>query len=234
MEIIAEIGQNHNGDIDLALQLIREAKKNGADVAKFQLFDAKALFPTKEQGNEWFDYNCKTEITKPQLARIVEECKKNDIEFMTSVFDIERIAWCEEVGMKRYKVASRSIRDHKMIEAIAATGKPMLASLGQWHEKEFPKIQAKGGVEYLYCISKYPTELKDLKLAQVDFSRYGGFSDHTLGLTAPMAAFARGAKIVEKHFTLDKNMYGPDHQGSMTPAELKALSEFRDGLKECL
>lgn len=234
MEIIAEIGQNHNGDIDLALQLIREAKKNGADVAKFQLFDAKALFPTREQGNEWFDYNCKTEITKPQLARIVEECKKNDIEFMTSVFDIERISWCEEVGMKRYKVASRSVYDEKMIKAIAATGKPLLVSLGQWKEKEFPRIEAKGGVDYLYCISKYPTELKELNLGKVDFNHYGGFSDHTLGLVAPMTAFARGAKIVEKHFTLDKNMYGPDHQGSMTPAELKALSDFRNGLKECL
>ncbi len=234
MEIIAEIGQNHNGDISLALELIRQAKSNGADVAKFQLFDARALFPTKEQGNEWFDYNCKTEITKAQLHALVEACEKEKIEFMASVFDVERIAWLEEVGMKRYKVASRSVHEPALLQAVANTGKPLLVSLGQWKEKEFPKIKSPHPVDFLYCISKYPAPLEDMKFNSVDFKKYAGFSDHSIGLTAPFAAFSRGARIIEKHFTLDKNLYGPDHSGSMTPEELLALSKFRDEVRKVL
>lgn len=232
MEIIAEIGQNHNGDMDLAKRLIAEAKQAGADVAKFQLYNARALFP--KEGNEWFDYNCKTELNRDQVKMLADECDRVGIEFMSSVFDIERIAWLEEVGMKRYKIASRSIHDRALIEATAATGKPLIASLGMWDEAEFPKITAKGGVHYLYCISKYPTPPSDLHLASVDFKKYAGFSDHTIGVDASLAAMARGARILEKHFTLDKSMYGPDHTGSATPNELKTVSTFRDSLKQIL
>jgi len=232
MEIFAEIGQNHNGDMGLARELIHSAKENGADVAKFQVYDAVALFP--KEGNEWFDYNCKTELSRDQINYLAEECRSAGIEFMASVFDIDRIAWLEDVGMARYKIASRSIRETQLIEAVAATGKPMVASLGIWGEPEFPKIECRGGVEFLYCISKYPTPLSDLKLAQIDFDAYGGFSDHTIGTTAAIAAFARGARILEKHFTLDKSMYGPDHEGSMTPAELAQINAFREELRLCL
>ena len=232
MLIIAEIGQNHNGDMALAKKLIRKAKECGADVAKFQLYDAKALFP--KDGNEWFDYNCQTEISRDQLYFLNEECKKSDIEFMASVFDVERIAWLEEIKVKRHKVASRSIRETAMLKALAATGKPLLVSLGMWGEAEFPQIEASGGVDYLYCVSKYPTPLEDVRLSLVDFNKYAGFSDHTIGVTASMAAFARGARILEKHFTLDKNMYGPDHAGSMTPDELRAIHQFRLELDRCL
>jgi sialic acid synthase SpsE len=103
-----------------------------------------------------------------------------------------------------------------------------------WSESKFPNISAPGGVEFLYCVSKYPTPLSDLKLSAVDFSRYAGFSDHTVGIDAAMAALARGARIIEKHFTLDNSMYGPDHAGSMTPDELSALCRFRDRLAEAL
>jgi sialic acid synthase SpsE len=234
MEIIAEIGQNHNGDMSVAVQLIKAAKERGADVAKFQVFEARTLFPPREQ-NEWFDYNCKTELTRDQVKRLADECAKIGIEFMASVFDVERIAWLEEVGVKRYKVASRSIEAPELIAALIATGKPLIASLGQWKKQEFPNISAKQPVDYLYCISKYPTALEDLHFAKVDFNtKYAGFSDHTLGLTAPMAAFARGARIVEKHLTLDRGMYGPDHAGSMTPDDLAAIHRFRTELAACL
>ena len=232
MEIIAEIGQNHNGDMSLAKQLIAEAKAAGASVAKFQLYDARALFP--REGNEWFDYNCRTELSRVDIEMLAAECARLGIEFMASVFDIERIAWLEAVGMRRYKVASRSVKDRPLIEACAATGKRLIVSLGMWSESRFPPIDAKGGVDFLYCVSKYPTALTDLRLAAVDFSRYAGFSDHTIGIDAAMAALARGARIIEKHFTLDKTMYGPDHAGSMTPDELAALCQFRDRLSEAL
>lgn len=231
-EIIAEIGQNHDGDMDRAFTLIREAASIGADVAKFQMYDAKALFP--KEGNEWYEYNCQTEISREQCEALANECAHAGIEFMASVFDIERIAWLEDMGVKRHKVASRSIHDQELLEALCATGKPLLVSLGQWTQAEFPEVHASGGVHFLHCISKYPTPLEDVGLAEIDFSRYAGFSDHTLSLTAPMVAMARGARIIEKHFTLDRNMYGPDHAGSMTPDDLETLCRFRDELEICL
>ena len=232
MEIIAEIGQNHNGDMGFARELIHAAKDHGADVAKFQVYDAVALFP--KEGNEWYEYNCKTELSREQVNYLAEECEKAGIEFMASVFDVERIAWLEEVGVARYKIASRSIRDGALIDAVVATGKPVIASLGMWGEPQFPRIESRGGVAFLYCISKYPTPLSDLNFARVDFGTYGGFSDHTVGTYAAMAALARGARILEKHFTLDKSMYGPDHAGSMIPTELAAIHAFREDLRLCL
>jgi sialic acid synthase SpsE len=152
---------------------------------------------------------------------------------MCSVFDVERIAWLEEVNVKRHKIASRSIYEGELINALARTQKPILASLGMWKEDTFPVIE-NADVDFLYCISKYPTPLQDVKLDSIDFSQYIGFSDHTIGITAPLVAITKGAKIIEKHFTLDKAMYGPDHEGSMTPEELQALSTFRDEYSEVL
>lgn len=232
MEIIAEIGQNHNGDMDLARDLIREAKARGANVAKFQLYDARALFP--KEGNEWFDYNCQTELSRDELTLLAESCEHEGIEFMASVFDVERIDWLEALGVKRYKIASRSINETAIIDALCETGKPLIASLGMWQGSGFPDIRAPGGIEYLYCISKYPTPLENVKLQAVDFTSYGGFSDHTIGCAAAMAALSRGAQIIEKHFTLDQSAYGPDHACSMTPDELGTLSRFRDELTTLL
>lgn len=231
-EIIAEIGQNHNGDMALARDLIAQAKASGADVAKFQLYDARALFP--KQGNEWFDYNCNTELSYDQLAALAEACADAGIEFMSSVFDVERVAWLEKLGTRRYKIASRSIGDRPLIEAVAATGKPMIVSLGMWEGEDFPDIEAPGGVDFLHCVSKYPTPVEDVRLGQVDFDLYAGFSDHTLGITAATVALARGARIIEKHFTLDKASYGPDHACSMTPGELSELCRVRDEIARCL
>lgn len=233
MEIIAEIGQNHNGDMSLARELIHAAKENGADVAKFQLYDAKMIFTPKN--NEWYEYNCKTEIKLQDLHLLVEECNKAKIEFMASVFDVYRVAWLEKVGVYRYKIASRSICDTRLIETITATGKPIIASLGMWREHKLPSMQTNADVHFLYCVSKYPTPLEDVRLKQVDFeNRYSGISDHTVGITSGLVAFSRGAEILEKHFTLDKKTYGPDHMCSMTPDELNTLNEFRKEISLCL
>jgi sialic acid synthase SpsE len=231
-DIIAEIGQNHNGDMALAADLIRLARDNGADTAKFQVYDAKALFP--KEGNPWYDYNCRTELTRAQVDFLASECRKAGIEFMASVFDVERIAWLETAGVKRYKLASRSVRDQKLIGALAETGKPLIVSLGMWGEPAFPAIRHPRPVQFLYCVSKYPTQPEDLKLAQVDFRKYAGFSDHTIGIAAPLAAIARGAGIIEKHFTSDKSLYGPDHEGSMLPGELRQLRDFGSVIERSL
>jgi len=230
MEIIAEIGQNHNGKMELAKRLIFSAKECGADVAKFQLFDAPSLFPPDKP---WFDYNCRTQLSMADLEKLNKYCKEADIEFMASVFDVERVSWLEEIGVKRYKIASRSIHDQALIEALLATKKPLIASLGMWEKVSFPTIPGNNTV-FLYCISKYPTPLEDLHLADIDFNKYAGFSDHSIGITATCVAMVRGAKIIEKHFTLDQKMEGPDHAGSMTPGELQSITKFRDELRRCL
>ena len=232
MEIIAEIGQNHNGDMGLAREMIFEAAAKGADCAKFQLYDAVALFP--KEGNPWYEYNLKTEISRSQVDQLAGWCEEANIEFMASVFDLERIDWLEQVGVKRYKIASRSIRETALIDKLLATKKPIIASLGMWGEDALPKFGDSDQVEFLYCVSKYPTELEDLTFGKVDFDIYAGFSDHTIGITAPCIAFSRGARILEKHFTLDHTAYGPDHQGSMDAGQLKEIVEFRDALRKTL
>jgi sialic acid synthase SpsE len=225
-EIIAEIGQNHNGDIKLAKELIKVAKQSGADVAKFQVYNAKALFPPKSQ-NPWFDYNCLTELKRDDVFRLADYCAEIGIEFMASVFDLERIEWLEAVNVKKYKLASRSVADSELVSGIVSTGKPIIVSLGMWDEINFPEISSQGGVDFLYCVSKYPTPLSELKLSKVDFNKYAGFSDHTVGITAACASIVMGARILEKHLTLDKSAYGPDHACSMTPEDLASINAFR-------
>ncbi len=230
-EIIAEIGQNHNGDMGLARELIWAAKNNGADVAKFQVYEARTLFP--KEGNPWFEYNCQTELTRDQIFILADECKKAQIEFMASVFDVERIGWLLEVGVKRFKIASRSVHDPVLMAGLIKTKLPLIVSLGMWKEAEFPKVAA-DKVEFLYCVSKYPTALSDLHLASIDFKKYAGFSDHTLGVVAAQTALSRGAKIIEKHLTLNKGLYGPDHICSMDAQELLQLHTFRKDVERCL
>ncbi len=230
-EIIAEIGQNHNGDIGLAKDLIKAAKQSGADVAKFQVYSARNLFPPKSE-NPWFEYNCLTELKRDDVYRLADYCAEIGIEFMASVFDLERLEWLESVNVKRYKLASRSVSDSKLISGLVVTGKPIIVSLGMWAGEGFPNIESPGGVDFLYCVSKYPTPPSELRLSKVDFGKYAGFSDHTVGITAACASFVRGARILEKHLTLDQAAYGPDHSCSMTPAELVRINEFRNNWEE--
>lgn len=227
--IIAEIGQNHNGSMSLAKKLIIEAKQNGADIVKFQLFNAKRLF--KKKNNQWYNYNCKTELNYQQVKYLNRLCQKNKIEFMASAFDEERVKWLQEIKVKKIKIASRSINDKALIKNILATRIPTIISLGKWKKKSLPKL--KGNIlGYLYCISDYPTELKKIKFKKNDFvKKYLGFSDHTIGLTAAKISISLGAKIIEKHFTLNKKFYGPDHSCSMTPQDLKNLSTFEKDFK---
>ncbi|MHC1699681.1 MAG: N-acetylneuraminate synthase family protein [Humidesulfovibrio sp.] len=224
-ELIAEIGQNHNGDMGLARELIHAARDAGADVAKFQLFDARRLF--SREGNPWYEYNLKTELSRGQVEELCAVCAGAGIEFMASVFDAERVGWLEALGVRRYKVASRSIADAPLLTALGRTGKPLLVSLGHWAGEAFPLIPTAARVDFLYCVARYPAPLESLKLASVDFTAYAGFSDHSEGIAAAVAAYARGARIVEKHLTMDRAMHGPDHQGSATPRDMAAINAWR-------
>jgi sialic acid synthase SpsE len=230
IELIAEIGQNHNGDMDLAVNLIREAKLAGADVAKFQLFEARKLF--SREGNPWFEYNVKTEISREQLHVLRDACDAVGIEFMASAFDSERVGWLEEIAVARHKIASRSISNHALVDTITQTGKPIIASLGMWSGEDLPDIGDNGQVSFLYCISSYPAKASDFQFSNVDFEKLAGFSDHSEGLHAAKIAVSHGARIIEKHFTLNKSLEGPDHKGSMTPDELRDLSEFCQFFRE--
>jgi N-acetylneuraminate synthase/N,N'-diacetyllegionaminate synthase len=231
MLIIAEIGQNHNGDMEIARKLISAAREGGADVAKFQLYDVDAIFPPDFQ---WYKEAKEAQLNQQQVVELAGWCQKAGIEFMASVFDVARVGWCEEIGMKRYKIASRSIYDKQLINAIARTGKDIIVSLGMYREKGFPKIKTQGKVDFLYCVAKYPTLPEDLNFREIDFSKYAGFSDHTIGIEAALVAMARGARIIEKHFTLDKKMHGPDHSGSMEPDELRQIVQFSRKFEEIL
>lgn len=223
MLIIAEIGQNHNGSMTLAKELIYTAKEMGADVAKFQCYDVDAIFPPDF---EWYREAKEAQLSREELAELSRWCQEADIEFMASVFDVERVGWCEEIGVKRHKIASRSIDDRKLINAVCDTGKDVIVSLGMHRGEQFPSIPATGKVDFLYCVAKYPTSPEDLDFPSVDFEKYSGFSDHTIGIEAALVAMARGARIIEKHFTLDKKLHGPDHSGSMEPDELRQIVEF--------
>lgn len=223
MLIIAEIGQNHNGDMAMARELITAAKEAGADIAKFQLFDVESVFPAGDKKNP---ERKKAQLSREQVQELSDFCQKVGIEFMASVFDTERLKWCEDIGMKRYKIASRSIYDRQLIDAIADTGKDIIASLGMYQDKGFPRIDTSGRVDFLYCVAKYPAYPEDINFLTVDFNEFSGFSDHTIGIEASLIAMARGARIIEKHFTLNKKLRGPDHIISMEPYELRQLVEF--------
>lgn len=231
VEIIAEIGQNHCGSMWLAKKLIEEAWINDADVAKFQIYDTDKIMA---KDFEWYKTTKNAELTKDNVIELMDYCDTIGIEFLSSVFNADRVQWTEELGMKRYKIAARNNYsndncERELIDAISKTGKDIIFSLGWWTDKNLPSITTAGKVDFLYCISKYPTMPEDIDW---DAFRLGlnnvhsGFSDHTIGIEAAQKAIDLGAKIVEKHFTMDKRLYGPDHKGSMDPKELRALTDY--------
>lgn len=238
--IIAELGHNGNGNMELNKLLVDEAKACGADVAKFQLYDTNKI---KKPWQSRYMELLMAELSKDQVKELAEYCEKVGIEFMASAFDAERVGWLEEVGVKRHKLASRSIRDFETIEAMEKTGKPIIASLGKWNvEKDgFPSIN---NAEYLFCVSDYPTYLTADQFPS-KFSKtmrtgvtvndvfhgeetpyYTGFSDHTVGCYWAREAIKRGATIVEKHFTLSHELPGYNQKGSAEPWELKDLVAY--------
>ena len=244
IEIIAEAGINHNGDMETAKKLIHEAKKAGADVIKFQLYDPRKR-PDIEQ-HPWKDIVLQSRLTKRQLYFLDQECDRADIEFMCSVFDVERVGWLEEIGVKRYKIASKSIHDKELAEAITATGKPVIVSYGMresgketWIDKLTWEKDMSTSLKCLYCVSNYPTALSDIDFYDNDgYSIFDslahGFSDHTVGITVSIVAMSLGARIIEKHFTTSRVLSGPDHLLSCEPDELRQLCSFRDDIERIL
>ena len=212
--IIAEGGHNAMGNMRLTKLMALEAKKCGADIFKLQAYDTDKI--KKPWQSRYFELKF-SEYNFEELKEIKEYCDQIGIEFMASAFDQERVGWLEELGVKRHKLASRSIRDQETIRAMERTKKPIIASLGAWNEIGAPNIK---NCQFLYCVSEYPAYITN-DIFPADFEEYTGFSDHTMGMYWAREAVKRGATIIEKHFTLNKELPGHDQKGSAEPWELK-------------
>lgn len=236
VEIVAELGINHLGDMMLAAKMIRTAKDCGADVAKFQIYSPeKILDPEHPTLKPWWNVILETELDYEKVVFLKKVCDEAGIEFLASVFEPEKVAWTEAVGMQRYKIASRSVKNTELIEAIQRTGKPILASY-PYGGHEFTYY-----ADLLYCIPEYPVPLDKLQFWNEDVLDwpppsifpypFKGFSDHTVGITASVVAMSLGAEIIEKHFTLSRSLPGPDQVCSIEPDELRQLCRMRDDIE---
>lgn len=245
--IIAEAGVNHNGNIAIAKKLIEEAKNAGADIVKFQTFIAEKCV---SKNAKKADYQLQTTDSKEtQLEMIkkleldiqahhalISHCQQVGIEFLSTPFDFESIKLLDSLGMQIFKIPSGEITNLPYLRMIGKLNKQVILSTGMSNLGEIEtavSILTQAGtkrenITILHCNTEYPTPIKDVNLKAMQtianaFHLPVGYSDHTEGIHIPIAAVAMGAKVIEKHFTLDKNMEGPDHKASLEPQELKVM-----------
>ena len=245
--IIAEAGVNHNGDLDMAYRLVDAAKDAGADAVKFQTFKAERLVKKNAPKAEYqknttgvqesqLDMIKRLELNETQHRLIQQYCTECGIEFLSTAFDTDSTEFLNKLGMKRWKVPSGEITNLPYLRRIASFGKPILVSTGMAKlgevEAALDVLEASGVprslVTVLHCTTEYPTPLEEVNLKAMvvmgqTFGVAVGYSDHTLGITIPIAAVALGATVIEKHFTLDRNLEGPDHKASLEPRDLAAM-----------
>ena len=235
IEIIAEIGISHEGDMILARELIDAAKEAGVKTAKFQLYDVDASFPDKKiiaQNRNWYEEVKKIQLSRRQAETLARYCDHIGIEFLASAADLERLSWLEEFEVKRHKVGSSMNKNKELIDAMANTGKEILLSCQRRSDAYIPSDK---NIKVLYCIPMYPTPLDKFEFSRIGFPyEFQGFSDHTQGIEASVIAMARGAKIIEKHFCLKRDNSNPDMVCSIEPDELKRLVEFARKVEEVL
>lgn len=243
--IIAEIGANHNGDMSLAKKLILAAKETGCDCAKFQTFtaetfcaDKRKTFTYRSQGKEVteseYEMFKRLEFTRDQWEEIIEFCQENDILFMTTVQDPPNLQMMLELGLPAIKVGSDDFDFVDNLKLYAQTGLPLIVSKGMADLAEVDRVLKQiqplaQQLAVLHCVSLYPADPKFLNLKQIQTLSYlypdivWGFSDHSQGTLASSLAVGLGAKIIEKHFTLDHDLPGPDHWFSMDVAQMRQL-----------
>ena len=247
--IIAEAGVNHNGDIDLAKQLIEVAANSGADLVKFQTFNADRL---ATQAAVKADYQIlatessesqhamlqKLELTEPMHRELIAHSASVNIGFFSTGFDIESINMLVRLGQELFKIPSGEITNLPYLRHIGHFGKRVILSTGMSNMDEIEaaiNVLEKAGtsrtkITVLHCTTAYPLNMPDVNLLamqsiQERFQVAVGYSDHTLGVEIPIAAVALGATVIEKHFTMDRNLPGPDHKASLEPGELKSMVE---------
>lgn len=245
--VIAEAGVNHNGDLDLAKKMVDIAVYSGANAIKFQTFRAenlvvksasKAKYQQKSSDDKesQFDMLKHLELSKDNHIELLKYCNEQKIIFLSTPFDVESVQLLSNLGLEIFKIPSGEITNLPYLRAIGSLNKKIILSTGMSSLGEIESaidILVKNGtnrdnITILHANTEYPTPMRDVNLkAMVTIGRaFGlkfGYSDHTLGIEIPIAAVAMGASIIEKHFTLDKTMKGPDHSASLEPKELKEM-----------
>jgi N,N'-diacetyllegionaminate synthase len=246
--IIAEAGVNHNGSLDCAKDMVKVASKAGVDAIKFQTFRAEKLvtkdaikadyqIKTSGQSETQFEMLKKIELSAESHLELMECCRLNQIEFLSTPFDLTSIDLLVKMGLNKWKIPSGEITNLPYLRKIASLGRQIILSTGMSDLREIEDALdvltgggiARENITVLHCNTEYPTLMKDVNLKAMQTIKsafpgiHVGYSDHTEGIEVPIAAVAMGATIIEKHFTLDKNMTGPDHKASLEPDELTAM-----------
>ncbi len=246
--IIAEAGVNHNGDLDKAIQLIDMAAMSGADYVKFQTFKAEKIVNKNVQKAEYqkknmlgesdsqFDMLKKLEMGLDWYPILIDRCNEKGVKFLSTGFDEESIEFLEKLKIPFYKIPSGEITNKPYLQKIAKKGKDIILSTGMANLNEIKSAIkifedegiSKDRITVLHCNTEYPTPMKDVNLLAMnhiakELKVKVGYSDHTLGIEVPIAAVALGAEVIEKHFTLDRTLPGPDHAASLEPDELKEM-----------
>lgn len=246
--IIAEAGVNHNGNFELAKKLVDKAVEAGADIVKFQTCKAENVISryadkaeyqkvTTGEADSQLDMVRKLMLTYEEYGKLKEYCDEKGIEFLSTAFDLPSVDYLHSIGMKRWKIPSGEITNLPLLIKIAQLHEPIIMSTGMSELSEVAdavKVLIENGasdITLLHCTTEYPAPYEDVNLKAMETMRDAfdlpiGYSDHTKGLEIPVAAVARGACVIEKHFTLDRNMEGPDHKASIEPDELKQMVDM--------
>lgn len=254
--IIAEAGVNHNGSVELAKALIDKAKEAGVDCIKFQTFvsenivsknASKAEYQKQQTDSKESQYNMlkRLELSFDEFVILRDYCKEKDIEFLSTAFDFDSIEFLARLGMKIWKIPSGEITNLPYLIKIARLGKPIFLSTGMSTMEEIRaavsvlRQYGSGEITLLHCTTEYPAPYEDVNLKAIntirdEFNIRIGYSDHTKGIEIPIAAVALGATVIEKHFTLDRNLEGPDHKASLEPNELKAMASAIRNVEDAL
>lgn len=248
VKIIAEAGVNHNGSIDLAFRLIDAAADAGADYVKFQTFKAENLVTPDAIKAEYQQKNIASdddsqfrmlkelELSKSDFRILADYCKEKNIGFLSTPFDLESIEFLKILDMDYWKIPSGEITNYPYLVSIARIGQPVIMSTGMSNLEEvrdavgvlYENGLSRDMITLLHCTTMYPTPFSDVNLRAMETlatleTGAVGYSDHTRGIEVPVAAVALGAQVIEKHFTLDRSMPGPDHKASLEPAELASM-----------
>jgi N,N'-diacetyllegionaminate synthase len=254
--VIAEAGVNHNGSLELAKKLVDAAKDAGADCVKFQTFIAENIVSKHAAKAEYqktdakdaesqYDMLKKLELSFHEIRELNEYCAKKDIEFLSTAFDLESVEYLNGLSMKRWKIPSGEITNLPYLLKIARLNKPIILSTGMSTLDEIKNavtvLKQNGAVDItvLHCTTEYPAPYRDVNLRAMLTIKEAlnvkvGYSDHTEGIEVPIAAAALGAVVIEKHFTLDRNMEGPDHSASLEPDEFKSMVNAIRNIETCL
>ncbi len=243
--IIAEAGVNHNGDWEIAKKLIDVAVEADVDAVKFQTFKAEKLVcknaekadyqkETTEKSESHLEMLKKLELTEEMHNQLMDYCREREIMFLSTPFDVDSVDYLVGLGMEIMKIPSGEITNYPYLRKVAQTGKKVILSTGMSDIEDVKaavavlKEHGSKDIAVLHCNTEYPTPYTDVNLKAMltlkeELEIEVGYSDHTPGIEIPIAAVAMGAQIIEKHFTLDKTMDGPDHKASLEPHELKAM-----------